>query len=289
MRLLFVLCALWLSTPAQAGTLGLLGAGPGSRAVAPSYTGPGDVVASAVGWWGLRCYNTAYAGSVAQIFDAATGSTTQTLLTCSAGGTINETINSLATTCAVACVVATLYDQSGNAHDATQGSNSTRPTLVLNCIGSLSCMNFSGSQYLNVAPANATQPWTVSAVYNHTGAAAFTSVYGDGSGNGYGIVTGSSANQIITWAGSALTATATDSSPHAIQAIGNGGSSVAYVDGSATNGAAGANQLTGAGSAIGNGFGAYAGRIMEVGVWGSAFSGGNQSAMNSNQHTYWGF
>lgn len=112
----------------------------------PAYTGPGDVAgwSGAYGYWGLRCYNAAYAGNVADVWDKATGTTTHTLLTCSAGGTVNQTINSLATTCAVACVVKQLYDQVGSQQLTVPGGLNP-PDLVLNIVGGLPAMFFDGS------------------------------------------------------------------------------------------------------------------------------------------------
>src|SRR5437879_10288669 len=110
--------------PAVSGSMMLLGVG-GSGAAA-AYSGPGDVVSGAFAWWGMLCYSNAYSGNVADITDAATGNTTGTRLQCSFGivsalvsgsactFVTGNACSSLATTCATACNVVTLYDQSGN-------------------------------------------------------------------------------------------------------------------------------------------------------------------------------
>jgi hypothetical protein len=33
----------------------------------------------------------------------------------------------------------------------------------------------------------------------------------------------------------------------------------------------------------------FNGNLFEAGIWGVGFSTGQQSSMNSNQHTFWGF
>jgi hypothetical protein len=57
---------------------------------APSYTGPLDVLSTNV-WaaYSTRCAKSSYTGDVVDVWDAATGITTETLITCSSGGTQN--------------------------------------------------------------------------------------------------------------------------------------------------------------------------------------------------------
>src|SRR5260221_661617 len=57
----FAAIALCLA-PASADNFLLLGTGR-APVVAASYTGPGDIVSGAVGWWGLRAYNAASRGN----------------------------------------------------------------------------------------------------------------------------------------------------------------------------------------------------------------------------------
>ncbi len=261
----------------------------------PSYTGPGDVVSGAVAWWGLRCYNAAYTGNVADVWDAATGNTTETLLTCSSGGTINQTVHSLSVTCAVSCVIATIYDQSGanscsgSACDAIQATNANRPVFSNGATFSAQC-----SSGLSLAAANLTpqaQPLTLSSVFERTGTfTAFNIFYASTNGSVYaGLST--SANQFEAYAGSPGDVTANDSAMHAIQVVYNDASSTINIDGSST-----AEILGPSGIATGHTlcrFGSdgdyLTGNLWEVGLWPVAFSGGQISAMNSNQHSYWGF
>lgn len=135
--------------------------GPGTvHSTGGGYTGPGDVITFQE-YWGLRCYNSAYTGNVADIFDTATGTATETLLTCSAGGTINQTINSLAITCAISCSVKTLYAQTGTGNNMTWTNVASAPTLTVSCTNSKLCMTFasgaviaSGTGFTLGAPAS---------------------------------------------------------------------------------------------------------------------------------------
>lgn len=284
------------------------------------YTGPGDIQ-SYVAWWGLRCYNSAYSGNVADIWDAATGNTTETLLTCSAGGTINQTIHPLATTCASSCVVAKLYDQTGNnacennsvsgfSCDVSQATNANRPTLTVSCQNGHPCVVFSGAssqQLLIQGGANATgltsavaQPWSVSGVVERTGNfTTFQSTVSFGHNNitaplGFG----ASANTIALNAGSTVTAAGTDNAWNAVQSVANGSSSTIRVNGTTTsslnpgtrsipNFQDGTNGFGHIGS---DGFGDFTtGEFAEGGILSGAMSSGNQSSTEANERAYWSF
>ena len=265
------------------------------------YVGPLDVSGfgtNVFAWWGLRCSATAYTGNVADIWDGATGSTTETKLTCSSGGTINETINALSTTCAVSCVVATLYDQSGNtacttACDLTQSTNANRPVLTLNCLSTKYCMTWSGTKGM-LAPAtfaNHAQPFTYSAVIQRTGN--FTSrgsILSDANTNEASFLFREAANTLMAFAGTTQTlGSVADSTWHAVQILWSGASSNLYVDGSANTISPGtasivlSHQFT-----IGAGPSNLTATSFEYGVW-TTDKSANFSAMNSNQKSYWGF
>jgi hypothetical protein len=271
------------------------------------YTGPGDLgISTVIAWWGLRCYSTSYTGNVADIWDAATGSTTETLLTCSAGGTINQTINALSVTCAVACNVKTLYDQSGANNcttgcDLTQATNANRPAYVQSCLSGFACIQLTNANSPQLTTPNPSQiplgqqnqPYTVSAVAERT--ATFTTdekifCANDGAFN---LTFTNTTATIGGFAGSVWSIAASNSAFHAIQWVANGASSVAYLDGSSNAISAGTNAIV-----LNNPFtigwqhagsNYLSGNIQEVGVWFGTFSAGQQSSMNSNQHTYWGF
>lgn len=280
----------------------------------PAYIGPGDIVAGAKSWWGLRCYTLAYSGNVVDVVDASTGTTTGTRLKCSNGvvsGLISgsactfvtgNTCSPLATTCAVACKAVTLYDQSGlnscNGSlapcDLTQATNANRPTYTLNCIGSLPCITFSGSPVVlsSTTPTAAiSQIFTISQVSERTGS--FTTqmeVINDASciGTFYANTTNSAAIFANT---SVVSAIAFDSTFHAIQSVFNAASSTINVDNSSTSpGNPGSVGISSFLLSMGGGScGFLTGSIAEGGIWAGGFTSGQQTSMNSNQHAYWGF
>jgi hypothetical protein len=266
------------------------------------YTGPGDVVTGAIAWWGFRCYNTAYAGNVADIWDAATGNTTETLITCSSGGTLNQTIHTLAVTCAIACIVENLYDQSGANSCGGSACTMTHTAggavgvpFVLNAVGTANCMDFAGST-TNIlkGPTSAftqAQPLTMSSVVNQNQPSGSGLIYGQ-VGAQLGLYA-TSGPVLQIYGGSNANVTVSQNTWYAWQAIVNSSSSISYINGTQTTGLnAGSGTFT---STVGSDMGSdqfgdkYTGYICEVGVWSGAFSTGNQSAMNLNQRAFYGF
>jgi hypothetical protein len=155
-------------------------------------------------------------------------------------------------------------------------------------------MVFTGTQILGTVGTGITtpqaQPFTMSTVAIRTGN---TSAFGDVLGAsvaGLQFLFANAANQFALYAGGAVTtAPATDNVFHAIQGVYSGASSSLYIDGSSTTPLSpGAAALSGS-IAIGDNNNPLTGKVTEVGIWAVAFNGTQQSNMNSNQHTYWGF
>lgn len=286
-------------SPAKMAML-LTGAGGpfGGTAAAPAYTGPGDVVSSALAWWGLRAYNAAYATGSNPCIDVCDSTSvlanppTTTINVLSNGNLDVTTIASLGYYPNVGLLK--IYDQTGNGWHLTQTIDHVRrPLITLSAIGSLPGITFSGSNsqgLINVSSFSQAQPYTISAV-----AAGDTAANQSIFTNGNTTYNGLYMDVIVeVYAGTVLSGSAV-SGTQAIQGIFNGGSSVAYVNGSSTSGNAGSTawSSTGANQALdlGNddGSGTMKGNIYEVGIWGSGFNGTQQSNMNSNQRTYWGF
>lgn len=296
LAVLFVGILCQLQARAQMGPLTGVD-GPFARR-STSYVGPGDIIASATAWWGLRCYTTAYVGNVADIYAPLDAS--HTLLTCSAGGVLNETLQALATTCAVSCTVKTLYDQSGalactpsTACDAAQATEANRPTFIVSCTGGKPCLRGSGSQSLTTLGLQnpLAQPNFVAAVANRTGNTSGNSgIFGDTNANA-AFDFNASVNTVLLYAGSALTATAADNAFHTLQYTLNGASSEIIVNGGTpVTGAAGAGVMSSSLSLFLDGFGNFlTGDITEVGLWVSAPSSTPKATLNSNQRAYWGF
>lgn len=300
-RLNITVLTLWLALAPAFAQMNSFFPGPGTPASSGGgYTGPGDVVSGASAWWGLRCYNAAYAGNVADLTDSSTGTTTGTRLVCNAGVVsalvsgsactfvTGNACSSLATTCATACNVEELYDQTGNANHLIQAGNSARPTYTQNCLNTtLPCTTWTTAS--NLATAGAVTaipvPFTISQVYNRT-TAQFTDYLTDG--NNTGIIAGATASAIQLYnSGGSAGVTAADAVWNAIQGLQNGASSTIKV-----NNVAPAAAVPGASTSFGTGgasFGAntYAGKMTEVGIWPIGFSTTQQTNMCHNQFTYW--
>src|SRR5215204_3185730 len=141
-----------------------------------TYAGPGDVVAGAGGWWGLRAYSAATIGTPAIRLIRASDSTQQNFVTLSDGKLDVASITTfLASTTGK---VVTLFDQSGSGRDATQATDASRPAFVLDAKGTLPAVQGDGATFLETPVFDATvlptaiiaQPFTTSGVVNRTGA-----------------------------------------------------------------------------------------------------------------------
>lgn len=274
----------------------------GTGGAAATYQGPGDIISGALAWWGLRCYNAAYAGNVADVWDGATGSTTETLLTCSAGGTINETINPLSTTCAVSCKIKTLYDQSGalsctgsTACDLAQATNANRPAYTQNCTGlgaGKPCATFVAASTQSLRKTTniftQAQPLSQSTIAQRTGSTtSFNTVCGS---SGSALEFNSTANRLGAFFGAHVSAVANDNTWHAEQLLVNGASSSLMIDGSSSSVNPGTNTVSGNLQVGVNGVNAVPldGTFTECGMWAGDKSA-SFGALNTNQHSYWGF
>ena len=288
--------ALWLAAipaiaRAQAPSLGIIGTQ--RVAAGASYTGPGDIASGALAWYGLRAYSSAARGQKAiNVCNAGDATCVDMSTDASSGALTITTVGG--TNCSVStCTIKKAYDQTGNGYDATQSTIANRPTLSVSCLSSLPCMAFSGSQYLQATIPAVSFPDTYSAVAKRTGNfgaqnAIFASYPG---GPVFYFYSGSNLLALYAGVAGSMTVGAADNSWHAIQALVNGGSSSLEVDGTTSGGA-----LSNNGGSTSLGVGAYPGGsnrfngfMAEGGYWTSAVSSGNQSSMNSNQHSYWGF
>lgn len=251
------------------------------------YTGLGDIV-SLTEYGSLRCYNAAYAGNVADIYAPADASHTQ--ITCSPGGILNETIQPLATTCAVSCTIKTLTGQVAG-HDWVNATEATRPTLVLNSIGTLPAMVFNGAKGLvSTAIGTINQVFSITAIAKRTTVIGADCILCTQSAN-RDLFFNTSGNAAMSW-GTIVNSAATENVLHCFQTIGNGASSTLTVDGnSATTGNAGAGALAndyviGANTASISA-NRLVGIVFEVGVKNADFTS-LIGAIYSNQHAYTG-
>lgn len=276
---------------------------PGIGAATAPYVGPGDIVSGAKAWWGLRGYNAAYSGNAVNVCNASDATCVDMVI--SSGVLVITTVGG--TDCGVStCTIKTFYDQSGGNQctgsipcNMTQATEATRYVLTLNCIGSKPCATVaSADTYATVATiiTGSVQPYTFSIVGQRTGNLTGLNavVAGGTAGSAVQAGFGAANNLAYVFAGTTVrTATAADSAFHAIQYLYNGASSSINVDNTttaiATPGTAGIGNTStlylGAGTTGNN----FVGQFTEAGYWASAISAGNQTSINANQHSYWGF
>lgn len=269
------------------GSMTLLGAGRMPSGV--TYTGPGDVNGAAYAWYGLRGFSAAYSTGSNPAIDIvdSSGANTTTINILSTGAIDNAAITTFVGLHGTASV-AKFYDQISTRH-ITQATVARMPTITQNAIGSLPAMTFAGSQALLTGSAvSVSTPFTVSGIYTRTGAGGDTLLYDDNNG----LELRALSNQLVL--NSAIFAASADNSFHAVQALWNNPSitSALYIDGTNTQNDSGNTFafnghlcLGGRDSTGSNGF---TGKVCEIGIW-AADKSANNSAMNSNQHTYWGF
>jgi hypothetical protein len=286
----------------------LTGAGGTSVSAATVYAGPGDVVSGAKAWYGLRAYTLAIANAGTQkLFDAIRTSDSQTcsFLVASNGGVGNSTscsgafgTGSLSTFCnATTCSVSKLYDQSGNGFDVTQATVAKQPTIVLNCLGSLPCMQFARASLqalYNATISTTIQPYTFSFVslYTDEGNANLHDVIANYNGTAAAMdFTQGGTNNFSIYAGNAISFTVTDSAWNNYQIDFNSTSSVVNINGTETSSINPGNFTADANIAIGdfpNVGRQFNGKVVEAGFWASNFTGTQRTNMCHQQFVYWG-
>lgn len=271
----------------------LPGPGRASTGSPPAYTGPGDVVISAGGWFGLRAYSLATRGNAAINVCNVSDVVCTDFSTDATSGVLTITTVGGSSCSVVTCTVKTIYDQSGGGNDLVQTTIANRAVLTVSCLSGLPCLTFTSTKnYISASGPITTQPMTFSAVAQRN--ASFTSQAEilTGVNTGASIEFGPAANQIAIFGGATeRTAAATDSVFHTFQAVLNGSSSVLYVNGGssalATPGTAGYN----GGWNINGGLWVGVGPMLwcEAGGWPVGFNSTQAGDMNANQRAYWGF
>jgi hypothetical protein len=289
---------------AQVPTTGAGKAAPGGG------TGGGiiDVFGSAnvVAAWSTRCASATYNGNVVDVWDSATGTTTETLVTCNgAGGLVTNSPTAIATTCAVGCVAKTWYDQSSGANcsaacNVTNTTNANRPTITLSCQNSLLCLTFNGTSQCLAGASNmgtGGQPFSFSSVFNYSGGSTGNLLANNGGASQF-YTDGTNLASYMN-GGGAVVQTASANNPHSGQVLINGASSNVTVDGSTgSNANPGGATFNGNIVNIGANVGAantcasavqfYAGKIMEI-----VLLNGDQSLhfanATTNQRNAYGF
>lgn len=269
-----------------------------------TYSGPGDIVSGASVWYGLRAYSAAYAtslGNVADIVDTATGVSTCTIkakangdadLTSSlcAGATLSVT-TFCTVTHAAGCSITKLYDQTGNGVHITQATLANMPFLTLSIVGSKPGITFSGAQQLvNSSSPTIAQPWTISGSSKVTGTGSYFGAVAGSPNTNWG--SSFATTHIDLQAGVDLDlALLTANTFQVVQGVANSTSSSIKVDAAVpSTGNSGTNSLANIFRFGNDSFGNFMnGAILDIGIWPSGISTGNQSAINTQEHAYWGF
>ena len=261
---------------------------------AAPYVGPGDLVPGAFVWWGVRAYNLAYATAAGGSFDwtCVNGSTFTGTVHVTITGDLNATESGTAESeCGLQVIsVSKIYDQTGNGVNCLQGTSADQPSYFTTGGGSVRTYNFTS----NVGWCTATSPTTAQPI-------SISLVGGVGPAFGHttvmigGVPALSGAINIngqypTTAACENLTVTYTPAAWNAWQCVGNGASSVFYVESSATPGNAG---TTGIGTTISflgetDGSDSQYQAIDEGGMWAEAFTPTQAALLKTNECTYWG-
>ena len=255
---------------------------------APSYTGPGNIVAGAVAWWGLRAYNAAAIGTAAIRVKRADAVEKDILI--AANGIID--VADAHFNGSTPYQIVKFYDQTGNSkHTDVAVVAGTYPVLDLNDNGSLPTCRYIGTLETTNTIADLTQPTSIVAVARRT---SYTSVATQIMQIGtapHTLEFGVTANQVqLTIGAGSPTATATENVTHALGAVFNNTASKLGVDGTTTGSLnIGGSNSSGAGVGRFPGYGYQNNaKIWEGGFWPGDISA-SFAALSTNAHTVWNF
>jgi hypothetical protein len=285
---------------------------PGIPMAAP-YVGPGDVVSGAIFFLALRAYTVAIAlagtQTLVNVRRDSDNATVDVLVTSNGGfgltanGSIGG-INGITVSTfkgSANLFMTKLYDQTGNGHPISQTTAANQPGLSLSALGGgtlpSGSYGISGADLFlsNTSAPTVTQPLTISCVAERTGlfSAQNWIFWTEGTGPNLILLFASSANTLNLYDGNELpAATANDNVLHAIQGMWNDPGGSVYIDGVSTSMPMTGGQNIQTSLAIGDNVALgnpLEGLCPELGVWSGNFTSGQQSSMNSNQHSYWKF
>lgn len=278
------------------------------RATGASYTGPGDIL-SFTDWWGVRAYSAAIASAGTQklINVLATG-TTPANVTCdiivATSGGMGNTANcstgsyngtAAATFCATgsgSCVIETWYDQVGSNNISTCSSVALNFTVMgTNTKPAGTSDGVSGHNCHSTITLTLAQPFIISAVAESNAPTALGGITANSVNIWLGLHDG--ANLLYMAAGgTSQTITASDSVPHAIQAVYHTTTSLANVDGTETNTGATVGTTgfsNGTQYILDDGLGdTLKGYVSEVGIFSGASDSTHRNNLCHNQRLYYG-
>lgn len=270
------------------GRLILMGAGRAARAAA--YTGPGDVVSGALGFWGLRAYNAAAIGANAIRIIRASDSAEQDFVTLANGSLDVASIATFLT--ATTGQVKKLYDQTGNAkHFDVNGS--TRADFLLADLGSLPTISKTYDASTPLSTTNSisrSQPFTISGIVNQISDIGGTTRIFVENGNPMWLAINATRLFLLDNNGGATLMTATSSLPdatwHSVIGVYDGASSKAVINGNITTGGSiGSGAMSGTLDLMS----IITGKFTQIGIWPAALDNTQIAAMDTNDRAYWGF
>jgi Alpha-L-arabinofuranosidase B, catalytic len=277
----YLVTALLLSGSVQAQSLSL---SLGADRVGGGKATPALPFATATGLYSFRKLQVNYAGSAIRL-RRASDSTQQDI-----GFTANGDFDITAATSfcnATSCFVAKWYDQAPAAQDFVQASASNQPPFLFACLNGIPCVNLSS----NLATLTATS-------VTQTGVVTFNVVVNRTVGTGICVLPQVSNNAIKTRSGVAglnvqasigtITTNSAENTWHSATSGINGASSYFAVDGATTTGSLTGSTNTSTPSI--SGAASTTCLLAEMGFWQAiALSATDVAALNTNQHTYWGF
>jgi lysophospholipase L1-like esterase len=229
---------------ARAESMTLLGAGQAASPPVAPFIGSGDIKAGAFASWSVaRAYSAAYAasgGPAMNLVDQA-GANPITINVLATGKVDVASINAWVSAHSVTTIkVAQLFDQSGNGHHVSQATLANMPTLLLAHPGlgnnlSLPTMDFTGTQTLVSA---ATGLSSATGTFSYIARANILGLFSGSFGGviqagtfGPAFSSNNSGNGMTLFGGSVPTTPSLADNFHATQAVFNGASSFAVVDG----------------------------------------------------------
>ena len=266
-----------------------------------TYVGPGDIVASATAWYGLRGYKSGYTGKSINLCtpadaaceDESIGSNGKLVL-----GATGQTCNNSSTK----CIIKTWYDQTGNGNNLTQATAADQATFVVPGQGTactlqtLPCATFAAGQFNTVANFNGgadiAQPYSFSIFANssNSNTGSFKPIFASIPSP---VTTASEytadSTQINLFVGTNNGENFLSNFWRSLQGVANGSSSIVTIDSSTTSSVvAGAqpfyhNNVYVGTDTVSN----WIGTLSEFGIWASALTSPQLALLDANQQSFY--
>lgn len=253
------------------------------------YVGPGNVIAGAVNWWGIRGYSSGSIGRLAVRLRRDSDNAEADFNVISKGGLDATAIAAFAG--GANLFVSVLYDQVGGVH-LSQPTTTKQPQFTPNSIGvkpTLFWNDANSPSLFATLPGTINQPFTVSWVALNIFHGVFNAIFITASITAAGCPAGG--NSIYALAPTEVDVlNIPDGVYHAVQTVFNGAASDSNIDGVSNVMNIGTNAASGMFSYSDDQFGNHwNGNSTEIGIWPFAFTSAQSATMNINQRSYWGY